>query len=122
MSFAHSRNMNNRIENRKNDRLKVKGINCYFKINLNNGFVELTGKVIDASQHGIRIRMAYKPSVLDQIQIKSNYAFGSSSKDDVILVVKWCRILGVDYDQEFEVGCEVQDQDINICKHLEIFN
>ena len=97
--------MNTKKECRGCDRTKINHCDCYFKIPLNNGFIGLSGEIIDASDHGIRIRVAYKPSVSDMIQLEPNYTF-NNPVGDVTLVVRWCSAVKVDHDQLFEVGCE----------------
>ena len=101
--------MNPKPECRRYSRVKVNRFDCYFKIPLNNGFIGLGGGIVDASKHGVRIRIAYKPTVSDMIQIEPNYTFDNPI-EGATLIVRWCNPVQIDNDQLFEVGCEALNQ------------
>ena len=104
------------IERRKDDgRERVNSANCFCRINLGNGVIDLMGRIIDISENGIRIEIAYRPSCHDVIALVPSLDMLNSTSEHIKVFVKWC---GVDLancgKNVWEVGCEIQDQGVNL--------
>ena len=115
--------MFNGVESRKESRIKAKDKKCFCKVDYEHWYVGAEAELLDVSESGARLKIAYKPNINEVIQLSRNYTFKDKKSSDVDMVVKWFSQVDKTVEEaEFEVGCEVKTSVDNTQKSLGNFN
>ena len=101
-------NIERRIENRD----KITSSICSCRIPLLSANVKLNGRIIDASERGLKLQIPFIPSLNDTVYIADSFITDDFAHKEIPMTIKWLE--NNDSEMLCVVGCETSEQNRNL--------